>query len=476
MVKFPRKTDEKSKREPKEHVRESIDLEDEEIILVGQKPKTEKSYKALKILIPLLIIVIIGSAGTYIYLRYFVKKADIGPIHIDREKIEHFYDALTGEEISYSGTQYDSEGRELVDENGKTIVYSSIDAQKQANILNRQRIYCIQIPNGLDDARPQVGLDQAKIVFEAIAEAGITRFAALYQGMNNSAIGPIRSLRNYYYDWDVPFDCTIVHAGGEDEARERAAEYGKHLDESTTYMWRSYGHWVGANYVGYYAPNNLFTDGSLLDRFTIENGRDNDDSSQPKVWLRMTPYDSEDERADRKEKQENLKNAQDAGDAEAVKKAQDEIAALPKSASSININFSVDGFNVHYDYDTKNNRYMRSYTNIGPHTSYICPANLSQPKPQEECGDPVQLSTNVVIVMKVEEHLSEVNHYREVITTSGSGEATIFQNGYVIEGTWEKEKVEEQIVFKDKKGQVIKLAPGKTWVSVIPKQKSVTYE
>ena len=476
MVKFRKKNLEKSEHASKERVHESIDLEDEEVIIIDKKPKKEKSHKALKILIPLLIVTVIGCAGTYIYLRYFVKKADIGPIHIDREKVEHFYDALTGEEISYSGTQYDSEGREIVDENGKTVVYSSIDAQKRANILNRQRIYCIQIPNGLDDARPQVGLDQAKIVFEAIAEAGITRFAALYQGMNDSAIGPIRSLRNYYFDWDVPFDCTIVHAGGEDEARERAADYGKHLDESTTYMWRSYGHWVGANYVGYYAPNNLFTDGALLNRFTIENGQNNDDASQASTWARMTPYEAEDERTNRKEKREQLKTAQDSGDAKAAKKAQDELAALPKSASSININFSVDGFNVHYDYDANTNRYMRSYTNVGPHTSYICPANLKQPKPQEECGDPVQLYANVVITMKVSEHLSEVNHYREVITTSGSGEATIFQNGYVIEGTWEKEKVEKQIVFKDKNGQVIKLAPGKTWVSVIPNQKTVTYE
>ena len=78
--------------------------------------------------------------------------------------------------------------------------------------------FCIQTPNGTDGARPQVGLTQAGVIFEAIAEAGITRFAAIYQNPSSAAIGPIRSLRMYYLMWDTPFDCTIVHAGGADDA------------------------------------------------------------------------------------------------------------------------------------------------------------------------------------------------------------------------------------------------------------------
>ena len=99
--------------------------------------------------------------------------------------------------------------------------------------------YCIQTPNGTDGARPQSGLTQAGVVFEAIAEAGITRFAAIYQAPSQAVIGPIRSLRLYYLEWDTPFDCTIVHAGGADDALQAVTAGGyRDLSEDYTYMYR----------------------------------------------------------------------------------------------------------------------------------------------------------------------------------------------------------------------------------------------
>src|SRR6185312_8758095 len=48
------------------------------------------------------------------------------------------------------------------------------------------------------DARPQVGLDKADIVYEALAEGGISRFLALYLTQDAEAIGPVRSTRHYF--------------------------------------------------------------------------------------------------------------------------------------------------------------------------------------------------------------------------------------------------------------------------------------
>jgi len=50
------------------------------------------------------------------------------------------------------------------------------------------------------DARPQSGLDKASIVYEAIAEGGITRFLALYGTNEAEKVGPVRSARTYYVD------------------------------------------------------------------------------------------------------------------------------------------------------------------------------------------------------------------------------------------------------------------------------------
>ena len=45
------------------------------------------------------------------------------------------------------------------------------------------------------DARPQSGMKDAEVVYEAIAEGGITRFLALYQNKKPQLVGPVRSLR-----------------------------------------------------------------------------------------------------------------------------------------------------------------------------------------------------------------------------------------------------------------------------------------
>lgn len=47
-------------------------------------------------------------------------------------------------------------------------------------------------------ARPQSGLREAGVVFENIAEAGITRFLALYQEAKPKNLGPMHNARPYF--------------------------------------------------------------------------------------------------------------------------------------------------------------------------------------------------------------------------------------------------------------------------------------
>src|SRR6185295_18953351 len=62
-----------------------------------------------------------------------------------------------------------------------------------------QRPYVVMIDNH-PDAYPQSGLDHAAVVFEALAEFGITRFMLVFApGITPDAatIGPVRSTRLY---------------------------------------------------------------------------------------------------------------------------------------------------------------------------------------------------------------------------------------------------------------------------------------
>lgn len=90
--------------------------------------------------------------------------------------------------------------------------------------LAKRTVIAVQIENS-PDARPQSGLSQAGVVFEAIAEAGITRFSAYYLDEQPKKLGPIRSLRPYYIDWAMGFDAVIVNTGMSDGAQRAVNRY-----------------------------------------------------------------------------------------------------------------------------------------------------------------------------------------------------------------------------------------------------------
>lgn len=334
--------------------------------------------------------------------------------------------------------------------------YSALTGEALADAsLKNAPAYCIQTPNGMDGARPQAGLTDAGVVFEAIAEAGITRFAAIYQNPSTAIIGPVRSLRIYYLQWDTPFDCTIVHAGGADDALQAVAAGGyKDLSEDYSYMYRgTYGSRLW---------NNLFTTSAYLKKFSADHGYN---TSNIQGFKRMTP-------------EESGKARVDTGVTAKLDITEPTTANTSEvSATTTNIDLNMGGlasFSVHYDYDTATNTYKRSYASGEAHEVYQCEAvDLGEKNPEDVCTL-TQLSPSVVIAMVVQEGKA-ADGYHEAITTVGSGKAYIFQNGTAIEGTWNKASIDEQIKFIDDSGKEVALAPGQTFITAVPAYGSVEY-
>lgn len=79
------------------------------------------------------------------------------------------------------------------------------------------RPYCVMI-NNHPDARPCIGLSSASIIYEALAEGGITRMMAVFTDVEDLTIGSIRSARPYYISLAQAYDAIYVHAGGSDKA------------------------------------------------------------------------------------------------------------------------------------------------------------------------------------------------------------------------------------------------------------------
>ncbi|MEO8911348.1 MAG: DUF3048 domain-containing protein, partial [Candidatus Saccharimonas sp.] len=286
-------------------------------------------------------------------------------------------------------------------------IYSPLTGAKVDDVtLTTRPITAIMIENS-PDARPQSGVKQAGIVYEAIAEGGITRFLALYQEAQPGLVGPVRSLRMYFLDWATPYNPGIVHVGGSAAALSevRNGNYND-LDQffNGSAFWRS---------TDRYAPHNVYTSFDNLNKLEQSKGIT---SSTFVGFLRADGKPS------------------DAPD-----------------ATSVDINFSGPLYNTHYDYDTASNTYLR---NVGGVASM-----------DREDG---QISPSVVIAMKVDMSLILQDGYREAITTTGSGVADIFQNGAVIEATWKKDGRTAPLQFFDASGNEISLNRGQTWIAAVP--------
>jgi len=116
------------------------------------------------------------------------------------------------------------------------------------------------------DARPQSGLKNSGVVFEAIAEGGITRFLVLYQQEKPKLIGPVRSLRLYDVEWVAAFDASIGHVGGS-AAALREVRNGNYRDIDQFFNPGSY--WRASDR---YAPHNVYTNFSRLDALNKAKG------------------------------------------------------------------------------------------------------------------------------------------------------------------------------------------------------------
>lgn len=73
--------------------------------------------------------------------------------------------------------------------------------------------------NNIKAAMPQHGIGNADILFETLAEGGITRCMGIFHDISDvAAFGSIRSARKYFVQLAQGFDALYVHAGGSEEA------------------------------------------------------------------------------------------------------------------------------------------------------------------------------------------------------------------------------------------------------------------
>ncbi len=299
-----------------------------------------------------------------------------------------------------------------------TTVASTLTGLQVDPSINKRPVTAVMIENS-PDARPQSGLDTAGVVFEAIAEGGITRFMALYQDTTADYIGPVRSSRFYYLQWALGFDAAYAHVGGSPEALQDIKSWGvKDLDQF-------YNAGAYERISSRYAPHNVYTSSAQLSALEQSKGYTTSNYTGFARNATATP------------------------------------AAQP-TATSIDMTFSGYYYNTHYDYDAATNTYKRSEGGA-PHMEL------------HKDGSQVQIAPTVLVALIMPYSL-EADGYHSDYQTIGSGKMYVFQGGAVQTGTWTKSGRTSQFVFTDDQGQPLKLDPGQTWISALASTGAVTYK
>jgi len=297
------------------------------------------------------------------------------------------------------------------------------------------------------DARPQSGLSRADVVYEAVAEGGITRFLSIFYCQDAPFVGPVRSARTYFLDFLSPYaDFPLyAHVGGANtpgaaDAISQIGEYGwNQLNDLNQFSlgfptyWRDYerlGHPVATEHTMYSTTTKLWN--------FAEKTR------------ALTNVDEKGVSWDENFKKFSFKD--DAKDVGAISPSYYFWAGMFKN-----------DYSVKWKYDATSNSYLR----------------FNGDKAHLDLNTNKQLAAkNVVVLFMTEERANDgyEGNQHLLYGTSGTGDMVLFQDGKEIKGTWSKTDRESQFVFTDSTNKEIKFNRGQIWFSIVPVGVNITTE
>lgn len=290
-----------------------------------------------------------------------------------------------------------------------------------------QRPIGIMIENHFD-TRPQSGIKDAEMVYEAVAEGGITRYLAVYQCVSEEPIqiGPVRSARIYYVDWAKGLDALYAHVGGSPDGLDEIKKLEvSNLDQSylSQYFWRT---------TDRVAPHNVYT--------TLAKLREAAKSKGYKTTGDLDGW--------------KYKKSADKSSTSTTS----ETSTTGTAGTQLNVNFSNSPYNVVWKYSADKNVWLRYHDNSA-HTDTIGQTQMS--------------AKNIAVAFTKIDTRSDG---RMDIITTGTGDALIYIDGKQIKGTWKKSTTSAMLKFYDSKGKEIEFNPGNTWIEFVQKTDQVVFK
>lgn len=283
--------------------------------------------------------------------------------------------------------------------------------------------------NNIISAMPMYGNSQADILFEVLAEGGITRFMGVFSDIGKvPKVGSIRSARKYYVDLALGFQALYVHFGGSTEAMEYLA--GLRLPEMD-------GMKAGA-YVfqdkdrlnaGYASEHTWFADGAKILQYAADRGVSMSFDTERDYGFRF-----------------------------------DDTVIIGEPANEITAYFNMGGK------PGANTKYTR-FTYDSEARVY----NAEQYKaPFVDGASKTTLSFSNVMVLYTDVSV-QADGYLLTVATVGSGTGYYAAGGQIVPIRWSRAGTEAPFSFTLEDGSPLTFTPGHTYIGILPQNAGFAY-
>ncbi len=282
-----------------------------------------------------------------------------------------------------------------------------------------QRPYAVMIDNQGTKPLPQGGLDKAQVIYELLAEGGITRLMPVFWSTAPKLIGPVRSSRHYFIDYAIEHDSIYVHFGWSPMARRDIAAFK-------------------VNNI-----NGVANGGEVFWNLTKDryNWQDSYTSMEKmKKYVKRVGYRT---KADRNPVFEyNTEDVDFSGG---------------KKANKVYVNYNSFYYSS-YIYDKDTGFYKR----------------FRKGKPHMERVSKKQLTAKNIIIQYVNNFdIAGDEKGRQQLADIGTGSGWFISRGKAVKLKWSKESRSKQTEYMAEGGTRIMLNPGQTWIQIIPSNRKI---
>ena len=277
--------------------------------------------------------------------------------------------------------------------------------------------------NNIKDALPQVGLSNCDIIYEVLAEGGITRFEGLiFDYASLGSLGSIRSARPYYVNIARAYDAVYIHAGGSDAAYSLMSKIKN-------------DHFDGVN-------GNFYVNGQLLfyrDQARLKSGY----SMEHTMFARGT------EIAQAIKDRKIRTNLKDSG-----------FTAFAFDPAFVSIGSGKTANYVKIPHST----YYTSEFNFDAATGLYAHTHYKTAHIDGATGE--QIKTPNVFILFTKQRVVDRDGRREV-TLTGEGEGFYFNGGEYTEFVWKRDNDDAPFKYYNADGSELKVKQGKSYVCLV---------